>query len=180
MHLNSTIPNVFVSLKDLSNSRKGMSMASLRKIMAAGLADQNRIRSMLHKLAIFGGMTEPELSERLENALRHTRISYHDPESNHNHDQKELAVSFMWRVLHKPRNVSKDLAELFRMPEEHFSGWAPMHAEDMLDRARQHGCAGCYWQQDVMCIQAEVEENFPEQCPGFKPEPPEEDTLAAL
>ena len=143
-------------------------MASLRQILGDRLAEQNRTRSMVRKLAHLSGMAEAEFSERLENALRHTQISGRELEADH--DQRELALLFLWKVLHKPQDVAKELGELFGMPEDYFAKWPPLDAEEMLDRARKHGCAGCYWQQEVVCIQSDNEENFPEECPGFKPD----------
>jgi hypothetical protein len=155
--------------------RKVVRMASLRQILGNRLAEQNRKRSMLRKLAHLSGMAEAEFSERLENALRQSQIRRDDFEGDRS--QTDLALLFLWKVLYKPQDVAKELGELFRMPEDYFAKWPPLHAEEMLDRACKHACAGCYWQQEVVCIQSDVEENFPEECPGFKPEPPEEDSM---
>ena len=66
------------------------------------------------------------------------------------------------------RNVSRQPEALFCVSEDHFSNWPPQLAEEVFERAQGHGCAHCYWQQELVCLQSEEETNFPQDCPGFK------------
>ncbi len=66
------------------------------------------------------------------------------------------------------RTVSRQLADLFGVSEDYFARWPPQPAEEVLHRAQTHGCAHCYWQQDILCLRSEEEDNFPAECPGFK------------
>ncbi len=71
-------------------------------------------------------------------------------------------------ALDKHREVARKMAALFDRPEEYFLEWPSEDAAEMLLRAEKHRCSDCYWQQDVICIQSEEEDNFPPVCPGFR------------
>ena len=60
------------------------------------------------------------------------------------------------------------MATLSDCPEEYFLEWPSEDAAEMLKRAEKHTCSDCYWQQDVICLQSEEEDNFPPVCPGFR------------
>ena len=81
---------------------------------------------------------------------------------------EKVNVDRQSNALEKHREVVRRMAALFDCPQQYFLEWPSEEAAEMLQRAEKHGCAKCYWNQDVMCIQSEEEENFPVICSGFR------------
>ena len=71
-------------------------------------------------------------------------------------------------VSEQQRTLSRQLADIFGVPEDYFARWPLQPAEEVLHRAQTHGCADCHYQQDFLCLQSEEETNFPQDCPGFR------------
>lgn len=118
---------------------------------------------MVKRGAAFTGMPEEDFLVRVETDLRKRHIRLHDVEGGRS--QIELALSFLYTAMEQHRNAIIELAALFGISKDVLSTWPPLYAEETLERAKKHGCAGCKWLKALQCLRSGEEDHLPEECP---------------
>lgn len=141
-------------------------MGSLRGIHGQSIKEKNRIRALVRRGVGLSKMTEEDFLWTVDALIRTNPTKLPDPGGDRS--QTELALQLACSVWEAHREAESELRELFGLPEYRFLNSPLFYPNKILERAKKHGCVGCEWQDDGLCIGSEGEDAIPAECPGFE------------